>query len=67
MMAVLSKLWLFQWSNESVFILIEEFYLIEVSFRYSPGKHMSQVFFSFNPESTVAFTQNKSTICTCIF
>lgn len=50
-MAELSKLWLFQQSNESVFILIEEFYITEVSFRYSPGKHMSQVFFLLNQKA----------------
>lgn len=55
-MVVLSKLWLCQRLNESVFILIEDFYLTEISFRCSPGKWMSQVFV-FYPESTVAFTQ----------
>ena len=33
-----------QWLNESVFILIEQCYLTEVSFRYSPGKRMFEVF-----------------------
>lgn len=33
-----------QWLNESVFILIEQCYLAEVSFRYSPGKRMCDVF-----------------------
>ena len=32
-----------QWSNESVFILIEQCCLTEVSFRYSPGKWLCEV------------------------
>lgn len=47
MMVVLSKLWLCQRLNESVFILIEEFYITEVSFTCSPGKRMFQVFVFF--------------------
>lgn len=33
-----------KWLDESVFILIEQCYLTEVSFRYSPGKWMCEVF-----------------------
>lgn len=67
MMVVLSKLWLCQRLNESVFILIEEFYITEVSFTCSPGKRMFQVFVFFLSRKHSRLYSNNSAICTCIF
>lgn len=51
-----------KWLIESVFILIEQFYLTEVSFRYSPGKQTCELLWVFFcSKSTVVFSQTSQT------